>query len=277
MINLQEDYIFPIHLKQVDTIYGIPIYSSEDIKKKFAELISENLKDIELSKKISELVSQDKLVPCFVMSTMFKMLLSKIGIGRKELGFRGKYIVKKDRAFILVDMAEYKMFRPSNEELIKTTIHELVHMSFQKNWKELVILFMSGFIKFYISFYECYFDVVVEKNEVEVMINRQLKNHFSKGEAHFYIAAGDKIKKEKVDHYMSLVRDYGRSGWNYSLYEKYEDIISCLNSAYEEVYKIPWGDTPYPVQELWNPSEIVCVISEFYKTDPKIKKVILMI
>jgi hypothetical protein len=276
--NIREDYIFPIHLKQVDILEGIPVYSSETLKKKFIELLSNSLKDSELLEKISNLVSQAKLVPCFVTKSMLRMLVSKIGIARKNIGFTGTYYREKDKVFVIIDMAKYKMFTPSNEELIKITMHELVHMSFYKNWKKLVSLFIDELSKFYISFYKCYFEIDIDEVEMRKVVKKMFWEDFENEEhIHLHFAEHSKLNKERTKKYWEFVDELYNRGWKDSLYKKYEDIIDCLDSAYNKVYHILLGENPSPGQELWKPHEVICVASEFRKTDPNIKKAILMI
>ena len=276
--KIREDYVFPIHLKYVDTIHGIKLYSSEALKKKFVEIISGAFKDSEISKKISDLVSQDKLVPCFVISGMFKMLVSKI-TGKKKNEIAGTYHAEKDKTFVLIDMAQYKMFAPSNDELIRTTIHELVHMSFRNNWKKLFPLFIDEVVKFFLVFYKDYFDVDMKKDRMKGFVEGQIKNSYRDYNLVYATVFGEGLDPEKVEAYFDLV---GRALTYQSytlLYKEYRHIMHSLLYAYGEAFDLPSGTIiPLSFQELWHPDEIICIASAFlYKSDSRFKKVILMI
>jgi hypothetical protein len=272
--NLHEDYVFPIHLKQVDTLLGIPVYSSEELKERFIELVSNVLEgDSELSNKISTLTKKDKIVPCFVTGSILRRIVQKLVMKEKDIGLVGVFDHDKDKVFVLIDMAEYKMFNVSGSTLLDITIHELIHMAAYENMKKFKSLFLDDLKRFYSTFFNCYFNIEIEDIEVQKFVENQLEETIKRvRRVHFPLP--HQLHKDKVLHYIDLIRKGKRSSLK-EVYPEFKDIIDCLRYSYNIEFGIR-GKGVF-IQALFNPTEVICIVSTILGMTQKIKKLILSI
>ena len=78
--KIREAFEFPLGLVQVDTLEGMPIYSSDKLRQKYLEVFDEEVRDEEIVKKVANLIKQKKIIPCFVTKSFLKRLFTRFNL-----------------------------------------------------------------------------------------------------------------------------------------------------------------------------------------------------
>ncbi len=272
-----------LDLKEIGTVDGMPIYSSDKIKNNFIKALANQKITAPIAGEINDLVKKDIINPCYINSNIFKLILWKLlvpyGFGMK--GVLGFYTHDNNRMYILLD-SNVEFFNSINDAFIATVVfHELQHFcSFNLKQK-----FYGSFSKFlttcYAAMYNHFYGITTIKpkdtipviqhllkniewsSDLDVIrliadyisvLENMLRNHIPDNprDAASEMTAAVELFFFRRHEYINQIRVKGTIGWRlfYSAKEGYKA------AGYRDVGNSLFG------QESIFPSEFVCMASE---------------
>jgi len=277
----QELFALPIFPDKVATLYGMELYSSESLRKKYINAMYKISKVKSIAPDIERLVNQGKIVPCWINKGMFRLAMFKFMAPRSETGTLGFFTPKTQQIFLLMD--NNISFGFANDKVLADLmIHEMMHMAANK--------FKNVFVKqtwnIVLNYYKAAFGYIFKaeniENECKLIIRFLFKNFEfnTKGDiSKFYekyltlVSSSFRKKSElKEDefsehltnfyHFIKLYH-YDKEGLFKQL-RKFEHIRRGLYKGYEDGLRVK-NNMSFCVQELFFPSEVVCMYIELYK------------
>jgi len=285
---ISELFAVPINLYPVGDLFGITLYSSNDLKEKFKEVFKDIKRANKIEKYISKLVDNGIIVPCFSTKSIGAIILKKI---IKKLFYKGSpkllafFEGNENKIFILIDNTSNFFGVSTNEQIVEYTIHELIHMMADElGAKE----FLSHFGRYLYTFYEnlFYHDFNLDekknyKNTIKEIVNLMVENESLLWKTDVFnknIDALRKLKKYSKDDPETFERKILRyqhfsfqtlHNTDPRVFGKlFEHYFNIIENSYEKIIKKNiQSKVSFFYQELFVPSEVICVFSELMDID----------
>lgn len=262
--------------KEELTLDGKKIYTSLGLKENVKKVSKKYLPKI--ASVIIKLIDDGKLIPVFVSKNIIDYIFKQ----RKKIKSHSLATTRGDKIYIFLDTM-YSLLKLSsvNEKfLAKLIVHELIHLADHKQPKKFFQINYKYYIEFYKEFFSNYLSIekiTIQNNVIDGIFKRQLVAN-KKGIVNFrniYIQVFKILEKE--------------SAFNEVEYQElFDEFIEYLDSIYEgfstnvptriweagrlAYLKITGGKNETLAQEFWNPSEIICIMSELYPQSANIIK-----
>ena len=252
---------------------GIPVYTSEKLRDQFKKMIDKK-GDPTSKKLLIELVDTKILIPVINEPNKLKQLIMKI---RKIKPIFVLGNTWKGKAYVI--------FHPnqSPQTTIDTALHEVMHVSHRQNPKQFNSINMNIYVQFY-SFYikELFKTDIIDKNIFIEFIKRLTDIKY------VYYSTYDTLLPD-------MVRDHSRLKHK-QIKERAESLASSVfNYLDKNIFKLDNRFVGIPMrktyrylfktvdyqsdlgQELYNPAEIICILSTIKPDHPNIIKSLKLI
>lgn len=286
---VDELFSLPVGLKVEAIIGGIKLYSSKKLKESFVLSFSKTGRGQPIQRNIEKLVKKGLVTPCFKSKNVLRLLIHKT-FGAEEKTILGFYHMKIRKVYVLIDNSINIFGSASNDLLVATTMHECMHLLAGTKRGKFLSMFMPTLINFYSNLFKDVFQLKakpkaksVEKiikfisrfeNAKPMVINKELSTYYRLLEKEFSKSTqlDEKRFKLTLTDYIVFTKIYLSSFAVFTrIYKKYTHITGPLEGSYPKSFGKKNTYTSV-FQELINPSEVICVLSEMRPTDSKIKK-----
>ena len=295
MNQIQELFALPIGLKSAGNIAGIPLYTSELLKEKYIESMTNTTLTKNIASSMTTLVKDGRIVPCYASSGMITFLIKRIDINAKRylpllshvLGSSmrslGMYQASDKKLYVIIDNSGEMAGDLGNREIARISVHELIHMSAHENTPKFLPLFYDELGKFYSSLLSNLFSLENVPINKFKEFSKFIFVNFEKGGMIKFSELYKKLQsfivyssltelefRDRCMKYMSAIRlmltDLE------SFYDQSSNQLKVIQINIEKAYKHAFSGTTKDIlygQELIFPSEVIAVSSEINVT-PKI-------
>lgn len=257
------------------TVRGITVYTSDDLKNQLKEIIEKQSPNY-LTKIYTNLVDKDKLVPIEIEKHLIQKLLNKIR--RHKLSNIVGTLENKTMYVIL-----HKFL--SEKELMSIIVHESIHYVELINFSKFHSINFNIYQKFYEAVYINYLESdTYDKQQFTKFITKlvlQRKSSIIKESNYEFLFLAFKnntrLDEKTLEKKMYSLWDYiNKTIDNKYINHKYPLISNAIRKAYIELvnkfdYKIMVG------QEIYNPGEIICILSELNIKHPNVVKTLSLL
>lgn len=285
--HLDELFAPPIGLKEVESLYGFKLYSSDRIVEAYLAAIKKSGRGNPVYKPIEKLVRAKKIMPVFQIKGILKFFAHKMFGNPEDKAILGFYHMGVKRIYIMIDNNVSAIATANNDDIASTTIHECQHLFADINRPKFTSIFKEELYRYYAMAFSRILVLKKTPKNLQVLINflgtfegeglRRVQQKFKKYESILMTFKKesdlspeefDKRVRELLliirlftDHFDTFVRSY----------RKFLSILGPLDRAYRDAFSKPnIYTTAY--QELISISEVICVLSELKPGHPKIKK-----
>ncbi len=280
--TLQELWALPVNMKPLPfKFHGRTLYSSDKLKLKFFEAILATDWGKFHAKNLQRLVQKDYIVPTLMDKGILSFLVKKFISRDWSKSVQGLYSPDLDKVLVFIDNNSTWMGLSSNKTLVKTTLHETMHLSASKNKAGFFKVMKPTFEKYYSGYYQDIFSC--PKIDVTKILQAMYKmeGKFTKNlHRTLMTAITDSTRSEtKLDEgeYEDILKDLyliiGNFPWSPNLliryYPRYYHIFGPLNKAYMNTFRERNSYTS-PAQELWALSEVAAVMVELLPVDRRV-------
>lgn len=284
--TLQELWALPINMKPLPFDFaGKKLYSSDKLKLKFFEAILSTEWGKYHAKNIKRLVQEGYIVPTIMNKGILSFLAKKFLTKDWTKNVQGLYFPDLNKVLIFIDNNSTWMGLSSNKTLVKTTLHETMHLSASKNMAGFFKIMKPTFEKFYSNYYsnlfsckeinvdkilkamyktEGVFSQSLHKNLMSAILNETNK-----------CTTLEKIEYDELAHDLFYVTRIMPISSNLIVryYPRFYHLFGPLNTAYMETFKERNSYTS-PVQELWALSEVASVMAEMLPVDRRVSQIL---
>jgi hypothetical protein len=290
--NLNELFAPPVGLKLVDVVDGMKLYSSAKMFKKFLLAFEKSSRGKDKVQLIDRMMKKGLVVPCFKSKGIFKFLKHKAFGSADSKSIMGMYHLESKRVYVIIDNNSTIFGTSSNNELVSTTLHELMHLGAGRNMKGYLKVMMPTLRKYYSEAFSNIFSlksvpnidniiyhIASYEDPRKVNTNKKLTEYYNllyntfvtqtqlPGKA-FRIQLQNYIVAMKI--FMVSFTTFARS------YKKWNSMFTELNNSYVKTFgKRNTYTTPF--QELVSVSEVACVMAEMKSTDPRVKSILKLV
>ena len=283
--TIQEIWALPTEMKILPFKFqGIDLYTSDKLKLKFFEAVLATQWGKYHSKNIQRLLSRNFVVPCFMNKNILSYLAKKFTSDWSK-DIQGVYSGELEKVLIFIDNNSNWLGLSSNKKLVKTTLHELMHLSASKNMAGFYKILKPTFEKYYSEYFKHIFSC--EKINVEKILKNlyKLEGIFSSQLHKNYMQeveyATEHETKLDATEYENIFKDLFFITKVFPLnpqlvmryYSRYYHMFGPLNSTYMKVFGERNRYTS-PVQELWALSEVAAVMVELLPVDRRVSAVL---
>lgn len=283
--NLNEFLSIPTGLELIADIDDLQLYSSDSLKEKFIKELSENKISKNSSDLLSKLVYGEKLFPCWTQKSFLGNLFFKVFAHENILGL---YVPSFNKIFIVMNANINSFGFSDNDMLAKVSIHECCHMSAANSKSNFLKLWEDELTTYYTSFFKILFQIVDPEllkklPAIAKAFYTDIYNSFehstnfqnSSGKAKLWskifskyspeLISNSKRSAEELNSIVDILNLFARAFFeniNYLIqnYQKFKVIWIPLFLSYKSL-KIPTIPQTMPCQELFYPSEVICVLS----------------
>jgi hypothetical protein len=284
--NIQELFALPTGLKQVANIEGMKLYSSEKLKKAFLLSFSKSGRGKPIYPSIEKMVNSDLITPCYLSKNLYRLFKHKMTGGQNKT-IMGFYYLHNKKVYVLIDNNINIFGSASNDLIVSTTMHECMHLCAGRFRSKFISLFKPVLKKFYENAFTGIFKLKSPMNTEKIInfimrfenstpkvINKELSNYFRllEKEMKDITSLNEKeFRKVLTDYIVSIKISMTSFPVFVKVYRKYLHIFGPLHKSYEQTFgKRNKYTTVF--QELYAPSEVICVLSEMAPTTSIIKK-----
>ncbi len=292
---LDELFSLPFNTYLVAELDGMQIYTSDSLKRKYVEAMRKMDKTKPIADSIEKLVEKNTLVPAWLNKGIFRLIYFKIFAPPGSQNALGFYTSSHDQIYLLIDN-NITLGYASNQRLMHLTIHESMHMAASHMKNRFVSLFTPEIVSFYSAVYEELFQIPPNKitkqcntimkylfrefefnnNNLSLMtLKKFLKNYREMIDKSFRSIT--RLPQEKFDKYLLDYIDfiylyfYDLDKFINSFVNLYPHIYRALLMGYENGLRFR-NNFSLCVQELFFPSEIICIHSEYTNNMSKVYK-----
>lgn len=284
--TLQELWALPLKMKPLPyDFYGKKIYSSDKLKLKFFEAVLATQWGKYHAKNLKRLVQREFIIPALMDKNILTFLSKKFLSKDWSKDVQGLYSAELDKVLVFIDNNSTWMGLSSNKVLVKTTLHETMHLSAEKNMNGFMKVMKPTLKKFYDTYYGHIFscDKIDTTNIINVM--KKMEGRFSISLHQKYIEAVTKATKENTNldeaDYNNMLQDIYLVTRSFPIssnlliryYPKYYHIFQPLNTAYMKTFGERNSYTS-PAQELWTLSEVAAVMVELLPIDKRVSNIL---
>jgi len=291
-----EFFALPIGLKEVIKLDGkVSLYSSPSLIQKYNNALSNQKQFRGAEKLIQKLIAKHRILPVFLNKGFFSLTIFKLFADTDSKSTCGFYSPSNNLIVILIDN-NMTLGWVSNKIIGKLTSHELCHMAsnhmklnFFKLFRDDLILYYSQFFYFMTKCRELLDgkgNQIIEDYILNLFKNIEMKmssasslnldvasNNFEKtmADIHINFKSTDNVVRAYSDQIINLhniiLESYDKNGLNgvIGVFKKFPDVTRYFLSALLHSYSVfnkREKPTIFPIQELFFPSEVICVKSE---------------
>lgn len=283
--TIQEIWALPTNMKILPFKFqGINLFSSDKLKVKFFESVLATDWGKYHSKNIQRLLSRNFIIPCFMNKNILSYLAKRFTVDWSK-DIQGVYSGELEKVLIFIDNNSNWMGLSSNKKLVKTTLHELMHLSASKNMSGFYKILKPTFTKYYSDYFEQIFSC--EKINVDKILKilYKLEGIFSTNLHKKYmqeveLATIDSTRLDDTE-YESIFKDLFFITKVFPLnpqmimryYSRFYHMFGPLNTTYMKIFGERNKYTS-PVQELWALSEVAAVMVELLPVDKRVSAVL---
>jgi hypothetical protein len=290
--NLNELFAPPVGLKLVDVVDGMKLYSSAKMFKKFLLAFEKSSRGKDKVELIDKMMQKGLVVPCFKSKGIFKFLKHKAFGSADSKSIMGLYHLESKRVYVIIDNNSTVFGTSSNDELVSTTLHEIMHLSAGTDMKGYLKIMMPTLREYYSAAFTAIFalksvpnidniiyHIATYEDPRKVNTNKKLSEYYHllfdtfseytqlDGTA-FKLKLQDYIVSMKI--FMVSLTAFVRS------YRKWSSMFTELNNAYVSTFGSRNTYTT-PFQELVSVSEVACVMAEMRSTDSRVKSILKLV
>lgn len=284
--NIQELFSLPTGLKQVAYIEGMKLYSSEKLKKAFLFSFSKSGRGKPIYSSIEKMVNNGLITPCYLSKNLYRLFKHKMTGGDKKATM-GFYFLNDKKVYVLIDNNINAFGTASNDLIVSTTMHECMHLCAGRFRSKFLPLFKPVLKKFYENAFTGIFKlnsplntekiinfIVRFENDTPKVINKELSAYFRllEKEMKDITSLNEKnFRKVLTDYIVSIKISMASFPVFAKVYRNYVHVFGPLHNSYEQTFgKRNIYTTVF--QELYSPSEVICVLSEMAPTTSIIRK-----
>ena len=290
--SLQEIFVMPTGLKMVAKISGMPLYGSDKLNEKYLKALSKSGRTKPYINKLKTFVDKRVIVPCFLTKGIPRFYSWKLFGPSSIKSIAGFYEpIKTKKVYILISNNANMFGHVSNNFLAKLTIHELMHRTAYKMKLAFISTFKSELADFYKELWSQIFSINKRKLKPAIVIpmigflfkNLELKtstittsdlnNQFLMLRKSLLplteMAEGDFDRQ--LSSYIEVQQLFIKNIQTFfQLKGDYEHITFPIYNSYKRAFGIRNMSTVC-IQELFYPSEVMAIYSEYGKKKMAIK------
>jgi len=287
MNQINELFSLPVNLKEVMTVDGFKLFSSDNLKENFILAFNKSSKGKMVAEDVEKMVNDELIIPCYLTKNLWAFFKSK-AFGSEYKDVLAFYHIDSKKVVILIDNNSTVFGTSNNNELASTTMHECMHLiagrafpKFLSTMKNTLEIYYSNFFRKYLSLKS---------------IDENAANNYITFIKQFDLAGPDAISS-KINLFTQVIvsnftestllpKDYTSrviklavtvkvSSANMPTFlqkaQNFSMVVTGLNQAYLDSF----GDRntyTTPFQELFSVSEVACVLTEMQPNNPTIRK-----
>lgn len=280
--TLQELWVLPRNMEPLPfKFHGRVLYSSDKLKLKFFEAMLSTEWGKYHAKNLKRLIQKNYIVPALMVKGILNFLKRKFVTEDWTKQVQGVFSSELDKVVVFIDNESSWMGHASNKVLVKTTLHETMHLSAEKNLAGFFKVMKPTFEQFYGEYYKDVFSCKQIDTTKILQAMYKMEGRFSKDIHRRLIeAVVEATKKETTlddGAYEEIMKDLYMITGTFPLspnllmryYPRYYHMFGPLNRAYMKVFKERNVYTS-PVQELWALSEVAAVMVELSPVDRRV-------
>ena len=271
--------VYPIGLKEVATIEGTKIYTSNKLRKQFLEAIKNQKLTKVVYPTLESLTNQAKIIPCYSKSGLISFLVYKLFGSKVDKSLCAFYYPDTNKVYMLFDNNVEYLAWANDEWLSIVLFHELQHYAAKNLRMKFFNLHKSFLLSFYQYHYEYYFEIKkLKKSYVAPILKQIIKGELSHAEADIFkvLVANEKAMMKYIgphtEHITKKTQQYSRIVYLYLVNR--DRYMKLLAQRDKEVMKFHFSfDNAYEKlgypklssffgQEAYAPSEIICMTAE---------------
>jgi len=278
--NLDELFTLPIGLKPIVKLDGKTLYGSDSLNNLFLDAL--NTSSLINNTEIFErLVKEKKIVPCFLTGGLTSFVLWKIFAPVHLKNILGFYEKSTKKVYILLSNNFNFLAYTSDEWMCKLVLHECVHMLSDTQPQKFLGDFKELLIKYYMSYFKRLFNIEEDGEKVYSIISFlhkscEMNTVYDKNTFQRYhkILEDSFISRkenlEKIERLLVIMYIFLTNLEKFfSIKENFRDILYPLRESYKDSLNIKNLSTTC-IQELFVPSEVIAIASEYSQYSSKI-------
>lgn len=281
-LDLQmELFALPIAPTKIASIYGMDLYSSDNLRDKYTNAMYKISKVKPVAADIERLIKSGKIIPCWINKGIFRLGIFKKLAARSEQGIAAFFSMDTKQIFILMDNNIDWGFA-KDKVLADLMLHELMHMASDRFKGKFIGTFWNEFVLYYSALFQEIFKTQDNNisEEVKLIIRFLFKNfeygrHNSGTLTKYLNLVNQCFRKKSIlneNEFNSVLTDFYHYIALYfkdinSLYKqlrKFSHIYRGLTEGYLRGLQMK-NDQSFCGQEFFYPSEVIAMYIEFYK------------
>lgn len=265
-------------MKTVLNSEGENLYTSEELKNDFKEIINSQKLLKPAAPSIDILIDKDIVVPVVASKSVMGMISRKLLAPQHNKLILGFYHHLTGKIYILLENHTSFIYWVNEEDIASVLLHEFQHLLAKVYKKEFLTLHKDPLISYYQSFYNQQFQIELTDNDSFEIANWVFNNYELDQEtsmailmryAEFLEGIFSKYSKEDVSPMISdlltIVKIYMHDFRTFLnlVMSRNKDVIKVVTNLIRS-YKAIGIMNPHSlcIQELWAPSEIICIESQ---------------
>jgi len=290
--NLQELFAPPVGLKLVDIVDGMKLYSSANMMKKFLLAFEKSSRGKDKVQLIDKMMSKGLVVPCFKSKGIFRFLKHKAFGSADSKAIMGMYHLESKRVYVIIDNNSTVFGTSSNDELVSTTLHEVMHLCAGRDMKGYLKIMMPTLQQFYSEAFSKIFSLKTVPNIDKIIYHistyeEPRRVNTNKKLTEYYNLLFDTFANNtqldgkefrlQLQNYIVSMKIFMISFESFvKSFTRWRGMFLELNNAYINTFgKRNTYTTPF--QELVSVSEVACVMAEMKSSDPMVKSILKLI
>jgi hypothetical protein len=240
---------------------GVPVYTSDELKEQLKNMIDK--KGSPASKELLiKLIDNQVIIPIINEPSKLKQIILKI---RRKHPFLQHGFALNGKAYVIFSKGH------SSKDIIDTALHEVLHISHRQNIKKFTLINKNVYNEFYSHFYKKLFNTKnYNQKSFDNFLNGLYNGNYNT--QLIYDAFQDYIKEEKIEEMLNLIFKIWDASDNDTYHKLPANIVFwTLRKTYRDLFKTVDYQTGVG-QELWNPAEIICVLSTINPEHPNVIK-----
>ena len=279
--NIQEFFVLPINTYPALSFQGIQIYSSDLLKRKFIEAMSETPKTSEMVNEIDKLVNNDMLVPAFLSSGLFSFFKNKVFTPEPIEKYKyvlGFYEPSLNKVVVLIEN-EIKLYGYGHaENIADVTVHELTHFCSAMRPSAFSTYFKKELNTYYYYIFNEIFSLQNNQINIDAIITL-LHNSVTKSgtlDSNFLVNYYKQLKglkkyssltpaqfTNKLNLYFAAINMFLKSNFD-EFRQEFRRFLPITRSLYRSYINLGFkAQDTMCVQELVYPSEVIAIGTEF--------------
>lgn len=284
--TIQELWALPIKMEDTSyDFYGHKLYSSDKLKLKFFEAVLATDWGKFHAKNIQRLMKQEYIVPVIMNKGILGYLAKKFILKNWTNNVQGLFSPNLNKVLVFIDNNSNWFGVSSNDHLVKTTLHECMHLSASRNINGFFKIMKPTFEKYYGTYFSDIFQckTINATNIVKTLLKMEgwYSNNIQKNYMNTVREATEKTSKLDNNEYNEIFQDLFTVTKVLPLspnlllrfYPRYFHIFRPLDTAYTKTFGERNKYTTV-AQELWAFSEVASVMVELLPTDGRVAKVL---
>ena len=290
--ELNEIFAPPVGLKLVDVVDGMKLYSSGKMMKKFLLAFEKSSKGKDKVQFIDKMMRKGLVIPCFKTKGIFRFLKHKAFGSKDSKSIMGMYQLESKRVYVIIDNNSTVFGTSSNDELVSTTVHELMHLCAGRNMKGYLKIMMPTLREFYSEAFQNIFSlksvpnidkiiyhIATYEDPRKVSTNKKLSEYYHLLSDTFstHTQLDGKAFRLQLQNYIVSMKIFIVSFPAFvRSYRKWRGMFTQLDNAYTKTFGKRNTYTS-SFQELISVSEVACVMSEMKPTDARVKSILKLV